>query len=291
MVTNTTAQYTPDVTISVLNPSVVSLNGVLTNIVDVVGTASWGPVNQSTTLGSYSDFAASFGPMVARKYDGGTIVATAGLNGGSAFTFTRVTDGTDLVANTILNSATIAAKYTGSLGNNINVLFSVGGKANSVSATVTLTGVASEIYPNIPTTNFWPAFAAAINSGTGVSRGPSNLVTVSVSNAAGAAPTAPVTVSLTGGADGVATINASVLVGTDGVNRTGMYATAHSGGQTLVLADCDDSTVWTTVDAFAASNYKLAVLVGPAGDTTANAIARKELVGLDSPYTVLLHGD
>lgn len=294
--TNTTAQYTPAVGVNLLDPSVVALNGVPTNGIDVVGTASFGPTNQPTTFGSYAEGTTVFGNMQAAKYDGMTVVAAAGLNGGTAFNFVRITDGTDTAATTdatVSNAvaATLSAKYTGSLGNQITVNLVTGGRANTLTATVSAPGMTSELYPNLSTSAFWTNLANAVNLGSGVLRGPSLLLSITNANASVAAPAAPASYTLSGGTNGANTINASVLVGAQTVPAKGMYATAQTTGQILVLADCDDSTVWTTVAAFAEQNYKTTILTGPAGDTVSAAITRKSSAGLNSNRTVLLHGD
>lgn len=43
---NTTALVVPDLYVQIVPPQNLVLNGVPTNILGVVGTASWGPVNQ-----------------------------------------------------------------------------------------------------------------------------------------------------------------------------------------------------------------------------------------------------
>ena len=74
---NTTALVVPDLYVQVVPPQNLVLNGVPTNIVGVVGTASWGPVNQPVIVATMADYARSFGPIQSRKYDMGTQVATA----------------------------------------------------------------------------------------------------------------------------------------------------------------------------------------------------------------------
>ena len=46
---NTTALVVPDLYVQVVPPQNLVLNGVPTNVVGVVGSASWGPVNQPVT--------------------------------------------------------------------------------------------------------------------------------------------------------------------------------------------------------------------------------------------------
>jgi hypothetical protein len=95
---NTTALVVPDLYVQIVPPQNLVLNGVPTNVLGVVGTASWGPVNQPVTLATMADYARTFGPIMSRKYDMGTHVATATQQGASNFRCVRVTDGTALAA-------------------------------------------------------------------------------------------------------------------------------------------------------------------------------------------------
>src|SRR5208337_1994571 len=95
---NTTALVVPDLYVQIVPPQNLVLNGVPTNVVGMVGTASWGPVGQPVIAATMTDYASNFGPLVARKYDMGTQVATAVQQGASNFRCVRVTDGTDTAA-------------------------------------------------------------------------------------------------------------------------------------------------------------------------------------------------
>ena len=74
---NTTALVVPDLYVQIVPPQNLVLNGVPTDVLGVVGSASWGPVGQPVIVATMADYAANFGPVVARKYDMGTQVATA----------------------------------------------------------------------------------------------------------------------------------------------------------------------------------------------------------------------
>jgi hypothetical protein len=99
---NLTALIVPDVYVQIIPPSNYLINGLPTNILGVVGTAAWGPVNSPTIIGDMWQYAQLFGQIQARKYDMGTAVAGAVLQGASNFRCVRVTDGTDLAANTTI---------------------------------------------------------------------------------------------------------------------------------------------------------------------------------------------
>lgn len=97
---NTTALIVPDLYVQVLPPNVLLINGVPTNVIGAIGAATWGPVNQPVTVGggNMNQFASIFGQLQNRKYDLGTFVALAVLQGAQAFIIVRVTDGTDTAA-------------------------------------------------------------------------------------------------------------------------------------------------------------------------------------------------
>jgi hypothetical protein len=290
---NTTALIVPDLYVQIVPPQNLLLNGVPTDVLGMVGTAPWGPVNSPVIVGSMSDFAASFGTLINRKHDLGTAVAIAVLQGAANFRLVRVTDGTDTAASCVLQSTclTITGKYTGSAGNGIVVTLAAGSAANTFQAVVTLAGATPEIYNNIGGTGnaFWVNLAAAINSGNSALRGPSQLVTA-VAGAGTAAP-AMASYALAGGTDGVAAISTASLIGVDTAPRTGMYALRGQGCGIGVLSDLDDSTSWTTQVAFGLSEGVYMVMTGPAGDNISNAVSTKASVGLDSYAGKLMFGD
>ena len=87
------------------------------------------------------------------------------------------------------------------------------------------------------------------------------------------------------------TITSAVLLGVDTGTRTGMYALRNTGCSIGVLADCDTSTAWTTEVAYGYSEGTYMILVGPSGDTVANAVTVKGTAGIDAYIAKYLHGD
>lgn len=290
---NTTALLVPDLYVQIVPPAVSQLNGVPTNVLGVVGTATWGPVNAPTTLSSMADYARAFGAIQNRKYDLGTAIAAAVLQGANNFRAVRVTDGTDTAASVIVQTSciTFTSIYTGSLGNSQTVQIAAGSAANTFKAIVSMPGQASEVFDNIAGTGnaLWVNMAAAINNGQSGLRGPSKLI-VATAGAGIAAPTLASN-ALAGGTDGTATITGTVLVGTDAAVRKGMYALRGTGASLGVLADCDDSTTWSTQVSYGLSEGTYMIGVGPAGDTIANAVSAKSTAGVDSYAFKLLLGD
>ncbi|WP_420104886.1 phage tail protein [Herbaspirillum huttiense] len=275
------------------SPQNTLINGLPTNILGIVGTAQWGPVNAPTTIGDMTGYAQTFGAVQNRKYDMGTQVAAAVLQGANNFKCVRVTDGTDVAASVVAqtNCITFTSKYTGTLGNGIQVTLSTGSAASSWRAVVSMPNRQPETFDNITGTGaaLWANIAAAINLGQSGLRGPSQII-VATAGSGTTAPTAA-TLSLTGGTDGATTITSSVMLGQDTIPRKGMYALRNTFTSIALLADCDDSTSWTTQVAFGLFEGIYMIGVGPAGDTIANAVSAKATAGIDSYAMKLLFGD
>lgn len=289
---NTTALVVPDLYVQIVAPQNLVINGVPTNRIGVVGTASWGPKNLATIVANMGDYSRLFGAIQNRKYDAGTIVATAIQQGAQDFRVVRVTDGNDVAASStgVSSCITFAALYTGSLGNSLVAALSTGSKASSWKFTVGLPGQQPEVFDNITGSGnaFWLALAAAINSGQSMARGPSRLITATAG--AGTTAAAAATFAFTSGADG-AGVDAAGMVGVDTATRTGMYSLRGQGCSIGVLSDLDDSTQWTTIDGFGKAEGLYMIQVVPAGTTIANAVAAKASAGLDSYSSKLMHGD
>ncbi len=293
---NTTALVVPDLYVQIVPPQNLTLNGVPTDVIGVVGSASWGPVGQPVIVASMADYARAFGPLAARKYDMGTQVAAAVQQGAQNFRCVRATDGSDTAAHITLplTSFVFTARYTGSLGNAITAALTPGSKAGTWRLTVALPGVQPEVFDNIAGAGaaFWQALAAAVNAGQGPQRGPSAVVTA---NAFGTTATpAAFAISFSGGtpgSDGAAGVTASNLIGVDVPPRSGMYALRGQGCSLALLADGDDSSQWTTQAGFGLSEGVYMILTGPAGDNIASAVAAKQSAGLDSYACKLMFGD
>jgi hypothetical protein len=292
---NTTALIVPDLYVQIVPPQSLLLNGVPTDTLGIVGTASWGPVGEPTIVGTMSDYATLFGPVMARKYDMGTQVAIAVQQGAGNFRCVRATDGSDSAASlTILGSITLTAIYTGSLGNTLSVTFSSGSAANTWRVTIALPGLNPEVFDNIAGTGlaFWNNLSGAINDGNGALRGPSQLVMASVAGAS-ATPQASVYLFSSGtlGSDGVFSVNAATLVGVDTLPRLGMYALRGQGCAIAMLADTDDHSQWSVQTEFGLSESAYMILTGPAGDSIADAVTVKRTAGIDSYAAKMMFGD
>lgn len=293
---NTTALVVPDLYVQIVPPQNLILNGVPTNIVGVVGTASWGPVGSPVVIGTMSDYAHTFGPIMARKYDLGTPVAIAVQQGAWNFRCVRVTDGTDTAAAFQLPNTTtlFMALHTGSLGNRINVALSTGSRATSWRLTVSLPGLQPEVFDNISGNGaaFWAALASAVNHGLGPQRGPSQIIVMN----AGATVANPVAFSWSfsygvPGTDGATAISAATLVGSDTLPRTGMYALRGQSCSLAMLADGDEAAHWGTQAEFGLSEGIYMIMTTPAGDNIGSAVFAKQSWGLDTYAVKLMFGD
>lgn len=298
---NTAALVVPDLYVQIASPQTLALNGVATDRIGIVGTASWGPVNQPVVLGSIADYTNAFGSIVARKYDLGTPIVCAQQQGAASFVGVRVTDGTDVSATYALlysNSSypmLLTAVCSGTRGNQINLELMAGTRSGTWKLTLQMPGQLAEVFDNIDATAgnpaFWANLTNAVNGGTGPTRGPSALCVAIAGNGPTTAPQAISNQYLLGGTDGAAGVTAAALVGNDGLSRTGMFALRGRGCALGLLSDCDDSSQWTVQSAFGLSEGIYMILVGPSGDNIASATQVKQQIGLDSYTTKLMFGD
>jgi uncharacterized protein len=293
---NTTSLIVPDLYVQIVPPQNLVLNGVPTNVLGVIGTASWGPVNQPAIVATMADYARLFGPIIPRKYDMGTQIAVAVQQGAQNFRCVRVTDGTDTAAHQVVpgSNASFTALYSGTLGNNITISLSVGSKSSTWLLSIAVPGLQPEIYDGLKGNGaaFWVGLAAAVNSGIGPQRGPSQYVVAT----AGGTTASPAIFSInlgagSAGTDGAGLTLSAQVVGFDGTNRSGMYALRGQGCGLALLSDCDDATTWTTQAQFGLQEGIYMILTTPSGDTITNAVAALNRSGLDSYSAKLMFGD
>ena len=299
---NTAALQAPDLYIQIVPPKTRYINGVATDILGIVGVADWGPVGAATLIGSPGDASQRFGSQVVRKYDLCTAIAVSIQGGASNIRAVRVTDGTDTAATTTLKDtaastgATLTAIYTGTLGNSLSATLATGSAASSWKLTLTLPGVAPEVFDNITGSAgaLWANIVSAVNNGQSGIRGPSQLVVATV----GASIIAPValtqTVAFTTGTSGNTTITDAVLIGVDGVTgatRKGMYALRGSGAQVANLVDVTDSTQWATMLTYGLSEGCYMVTQGVAGASYTTVATALTTAGCDSYALKVMSGD
>lgn len=295
---NPTALIVPGLYVQIVPPQLLLLNGVPTNVIGLVGSASWGPVNSPTEFGTMSQYASLFGPVINRTLDLGTSAALATLQGAQDFVAVRVTDGTDVAATFVVTVTsqtlrTYTSLYTGSFGNQITVTESIGSAASTTRVTVAIPGRVPEVFDNIPGTlaALSTNIANAINNGQSSIRGPSKIVKC-VAGAGTSAQTLPITYTLATGTDGATSITTANMVGTDTFPRTGMYALRSQGCSIGVLCDNVDGTSWSTQNAFGLSEGIYMMLVGAASQTISAAVTAKvTTAALDSYASKVILGD
>lgn len=281
-------------------PTPVAGAGISTSLAGIVGTASWGPLNQplafSDTASLYSQFGKSISDPFSLVTEGLFAVALS-----NNFLGVRVSDGTDVAATVSIkdsggtNGVNVTAKYSGTEGNNISVVLATGSQstagAPTLTATITRQGYPSEVFPNLtnPTAGgFAVAFKNAVNNGISGVRGPSNLVVAALQGTSVANFVASAGVSLTGGTNG-AGVSSTQQVGTDGTTgRTGVYALRGMGVQQFIIAGNSDSAQYGNLATFAASEGSLAIAALPSGTSTTTALSTKQTANFNSINGVLV---
>lgn len=143
--------------VTIVNPPSY-IRGVPTDVIGVVGTASWGPVNKAVHLGNGQDAVMNFGPMSAASltdpYDIATDFFLAFQQSTSQANLeawgVRVTDGTDTAASVALTGTATAVPATATVGGTITAndtitLTASGGVAAAVTYTVKSTDTLATI--------------------------------------------------------------------------------------------------------------------------------------------------
>lgn len=303
---NTASIIVPNVYVQILSPKIAFLNGVPTNILGIVGSAEWGPMNSPATVASMADFDRMFGKIQTTAHDLGTNVAIAVMQGANNMRCVRVTDGTDAKAEvdivdttspTPVTGMTVTAKYSGKVGNKISVIIGAGSNSTLTTVTYKLTIIREnylpEIYDNIGGTGLtlWQNFVNAINLGLSSRRGPSELVVATIGTST--ATPAQQSYSLVGGLNGDSNLTTANLIGSDTSPRTGMYALRNINCNIAFLAGVTDSTSWLTQASFGLSEGIYMILAGAAGQhlTIDDAISAKKTAGLSSYAAKLMLGD
>lgn len=291
---NAAALVVPDTAVVLLNPDVSLVNGQPTNVFGIVGSASWGPVDSPEVAADYAGYAAMFGPIKNRKYDMGTILATAVRQGATNFRCVRVTDGNDLAASVTVqvNCLTLTSKYTGSLANGDQAVIGAGSRNGTWRISIVRAGARSEVFDNIGEglsgAALWQAMADAINNGAGALRGPSGLVVATVGGGA-AAPVAA-THTLSGGADGAVetpAVKATAVVQANCLTLVSTVGGLTGNGRTVQLLAGTTLNTWKVV--INGSETIDNIGLGLSGNALWSAIA-DAINGLPSTFVVAVLG-
>lgn len=309
---NKTALVVPDVYVEIVPPQVALLNGVPTDILGMVGVASWGPTDSPVTGATMTDYALNFGPITTADHDMGSAAAQAVQQGAQNFRWVRVTDGTDVAASIEVedtvpaSQGTFTARWTGSLGNQIVITIGEGSNSKAGAVTyrivISMPGREAEIFDNIGIASgetiedhLWARVEVAINQGQNALRGPSQIVRY-------AAPTANIsTVGFAagdynpeGGTDGNAGVVDATLLG-DEATRTGLWALADQGCSNAMICQNHAEGTWASVVDFGKRNgCYMHVAFGSMtglGDTIADQVSRKKEGGWDTTVLKIALGD
>src|SRR6202051_3150252 len=228
---NLSSLSVPDFYLQNVPPQNNIINGVQTDILGIIGTATWGAKDSPVFVGDITEYSQNFGTIQTNKYDIGTIAQSAILQGTNVIVCVRVTDDTDVAAFADIFDTTtssdvpgveLTAIYTGTTGNTLQVLISKGSSYTPTLPTymvsIALPNSTPEKFDNIGGVGnaFWQNLVNAINNGQGSLRPPSQLVVASLSDGIGK-------INVTAGGTGYATAPAVVFTGGDG---TGAAATA-----------------------------------------------------------------
>ena len=301
---NTQSLLAPGAIVQIQPPSQLLINGVPSDILGIVGVASWGPLNTPIICGSLNEGVLNFGTPFNRKNDLMSHLYCASLTGASNFRGVRVSDGTDIKASkaildtttpTAVTGMTASGLYSGILGNSIQVTIQNGSTPNTKRIIVALpsglnAGRVPEQFDNIPGTGatLWQNMVDAINVGQNGIRGPSELIRATIGTAT-AAP-ANATYTLTGGTDGE-TVTSSDLIGVDVSPRTGLYVLRGTQCSCAFVADLDDDTTYAEQEAFGISEGIFIHITGPVSQTITQAASAKATAGLSNYDTKFLVGD
>lgn len=297
---NSAALTAPDLYVQVVPPSNLDIAGVPTNILGVIGVASWGPINSPMLIGSPQQQQQSLGQVTNRKNDLATACAVAQMVGVTDIRAVRVTDGTDVAAAIAMQDTagspatglTVTAKYSGVVGNSITAKMSLGTAASTYKLTLTRAGFVPEIFDNIPGSGatLWANIAAAVNNGQSGVRGPSQIVVAAVASST-AAPNTTTTYNLTGGTDGASGVTDTTMLGADGATRTGMYALRGATVAHITLVDHTTSSQWPTIDSFAANIGAVAHNANAVSTSITDSAAALATAGVDDYASKFYVGD
>lgn len=209
------------------------------------------------------------------------VTFTQSVTGGGATTTITLSTGAAATG-----GITLAALYTGIVGNGISAIVAPGAAANTWNVTLSLPVLAlSELYPNIPTAGFWAALKTALAQGISGVRGPSSIARGTTTNIAVGAPTAATT-ALSGGTDGRTSVVTATLLGSDSaVPKTGLYALRGVNPQLGVswIVGSTDIALPASLVAFGQSEGPEMLFPFPTGTSTAAAIASLQSIGQASP--------
>ena len=157
----------PDAYVQAMTPRTPLVGGVQTDLIGVIGSAAWGPVNAPTPFSDPGSYAAAFGAVQARKYDMGTAAAVAMQQGAVNFRGVRVTDGTDVAASISIGTQGTPTIQAAGTGYAVNDTITLANGAVLKVLTLATTAVATVSVQTQPTSQPSNPVAQVSSSGGG----------------------------------------------------------------------------------------------------------------------------
>jgi hypothetical protein len=207
---------------------------------------------------------------------------TESVTGGGATTTLTLSTGAAVTA-----GLTLAAVYTGTVGNGLQCTMQAGASTGSFTALLALPSLGlQESYPNIAGgAAFWSTLQSAINNGMSGVRGPSQIARASAADNSVGAPTLATT-TCSGGLSGRAGVTTSTLIGSDtAVPRTGLFALRQQnpGVGVAWLSGCVDTAANASLLNFEQTEGCTALVPFATGTSTATAVAAVATNGIHDP--------
>lgn len=214
------------------------VSGIPTDVIGVVGTASWGPTNSACAIGSATQAQATFGSISAASltdpYDLATDLALAFGQASSAATLegwaVRVSDGTDVAASAAIPGVASAASLTATVAGTITAAdqltlhftsSALYGSPVLVAYTVQSSDTLASIAANLAkAVNATPVLA---NAGIFALVNPSDAEEVLIYQPAALSPQVTLTASVSSGATETLTAGTSGPTSTAGLTLSGIY--------------------------------------------------------------------
>lgn len=251
-----------------------------------IATAISAAINADTTLTGIGISATHSGAIVSiASVSHNQTAYTKSLSVGATATLTLAAGPGEFAAvGTSTLGATIKAKWSGVMGNQIAVILAAGFAPNTVNVTIVpfAGGGNPELFTGLPGsgTLFWTALQNAINSGAGRALGPSNWVVCTGAQTTSNTPQLGV-YTLGGGTDGRA-VDSAQLIGANQPTPTGMYTLQRTQFLPTVMWICGltDDTTWSTVQNFCDQNIIFGLLTFPVDTDTDTAVNVKADAGI-----------
>ncbi|GAB6853062.1 phage tail protein [Asaia astilbis] len=275
---NTAALPVPDLYVQIAQPETLLISGVSSALLGFIGTASWGPVDTPTIIGSVVQFRQIFAGKRAWSSNLNIAVDVAVHQGASQFCLVRVTDGNDVAAHATLGAAQLKARYTGTAGNALTVsVMSQSFRDGQFVLTVAHAELGTTTYGGANWTALQDALAADNQA----------LIRIDLTGDATIAEAG--SVQLSGGEDGAEPASDRFIGVAE--TKTGLHALTSQGCSVAALAGIGDTSAMIPMVAFGRDEAVYMIAAGPKGETVAEAVRSKAALGIETHALKYMHGD